>query len=85
VVATVWYYLFFHWPDGGVWSNLVASFIWATPTIIISWRKLRRMHLHLHERLDRIEQTHSDDTDNMHALIHESHEKLDRLLGRSDG
>lgn len=34
--------LFFHWPEGSVWSNLIASVIWATPTF-----------LHLHHKMSR--------------------------------
>lgn len=30
-------HLFFHWPDGGVYSNIVASVIWTTPSFIIGF------------------------------------------------
>jgi len=40
--AIVYYY--FGWPDGAVWSNLLASVIWAAPTIWGLHRKLDRHH-----------------------------------------
>lgn len=30
-------HLFFAWPDGGVWSNIVASVLWTTPSFIIGF------------------------------------------------
>ncbi len=40
--------VFFSWPEGGVWSNLLASFIWAAPTFGYA---LRKQHLH-HRRVE---------------------------------
>lgn len=39
--------LFFAWPQGGVWANLIASLLWATPAFIYTHRKLRKMHKHI--------------------------------------
>lgn len=36
--------LFFGWPAGGVWPNLVASAIWAAPAGAALVRKLHRQH-----------------------------------------
>jgi hypothetical protein len=36
------YYL--GWPHGAIWSNLLASVIWATPALIHLHRKLNRHH-----------------------------------------
>lgn len=49
--------VFFGWPLGGVWSNLVASLIWATPAGIATWRKLRRQHA---ERMGQAERHHAE-------------------------
>lgn len=35
---------YFGWPDGAVWSNLLASVIWATPALWHLHRKLDRHH-----------------------------------------
>lgn len=35
---------FFSWPSGAVWGNLLASAIWATPTIIVLARKVSAHH-----------------------------------------
>jgi hypothetical protein len=37
----------FGWPDGGIWSNLVASAIWAIPTGFFAAKKIRKMHRHI--------------------------------------
>jgi hypothetical protein len=28
---------FFGWPEGGVWSNILASMIWTTPSFIVGF------------------------------------------------
>lgn len=47
--------LTFHFPDGGIYSNLVASILWTTPSFIIGFivghRKLVRHLNHHHEAL----------------------------------
>jgi hypothetical protein len=46
----------FAFPDGGVWSNLIASFIWAVPTFIHLHKKIDRNHekiREIHEGLER--------------------------------
>ena len=48
-------HLFFHWPDGGVYSNIVASVIWTTPSFFlgmyVSHRKLKKHINAKHEDL----------------------------------
>lgn len=41
-MSTWW--LFFGWPAGGVWSNLIASLIWDVPIVAAGWVKLHRSH-----------------------------------------
>lgn len=41
MTASAWG-LFFRWPDGGVWSNMVASILWTAPAWIMAtfaWRR----------------------------------------------
>ncbi len=33
---------FFAWPNGGVWSNLLASLIWVAPTFLTHHTLMRR-------------------------------------------
>lgn len=40
----------FSFPDGGVWSNLIASALWAIPTFIHLHKKLNRHHKQILER-----------------------------------
>ena len=47
--------LFFGWPAGAVWANLLASVIWAAPTIAFGARHFARKHRHL---LGRVEDLH---------------------------
>lgn len=54
--------LFFDWPNGGVWSNLLASAIWTVPALGWHHRAVRR-HLDRHHaatnaRLDAMEERH---------------------------
>lgn len=35
--------VFFHWPDGGVWGNLVASAVWV-PVSLLGTHLLHRHH-----------------------------------------
>jgi len=35
---------FFHWPDGGVWSNLLASLMWAPAGLGAHHVAMRRHH-----------------------------------------
>jgi hypothetical protein len=45
---TNWIVVFFAWPLGGVWSNIIASFIWSAavwfPTMLHLHRKVDRQH-----------------------------------------
>jgi len=46
-------HLFFHWPDGGIYSNIVASIIWTTPSFIVGFvvghLKMKKHTQRLHE------------------------------------
>ena len=48
-MSVLWFY--FGWPDGAVYSNLLASLIWAAPAL---W--------HLHRKLDRHHREHMEET-----------------------
>lgn len=41
----------FHWPDGIVVGNLIASAMWAIPSLIHLHRKLDRHHAELKEAM----------------------------------
>lgn len=68
-----WYHLFFHWPDGGVWSNIVASVIWALPPASVAYWRARVHRRHhaaslneLHAKIDQLRSFHgltNDTTD----------------------
>lgn len=49
---------FFAWPAGGVWSNLIASFLLGVPALTTLFRRLARQHAEhlraLHERHDQL-------------------------------
>lgn len=50
-------YQLFYWPGGIVVGNLIASFLWATPTFIHMHRKLNRheaLTLHLHKKVNEL-------------------------------
>jgi hypothetical protein len=77
--------VFFGWPAGGVWSNLVASLIWATPAGIALARKLRRQHA---ERMSQAERHHVEQM--AQATAHHNELKLqvarhaENLANRAD-
>lgn len=29
--------VFFHWPNGGIWSNILASILWTTPSFVVGF------------------------------------------------
>ena len=37
-----WFDSWFAWPDGGVWSNVVASVIWTVPALAWHHRKMKQ-------------------------------------------
>lgn len=43
-----WIRSFFAWPNGGVWSNLLASVIWTIPTLAVHHRKIKQ---HIDDKL----------------------------------
>jgi hypothetical protein len=44
---------FFHWPDGSVWGNLIASLLWAAPLWVIGYFKLKKQQHKHHQQLER--------------------------------
>lgn len=46
--------IFFGWPYGAIWGNLLASLIWALPTLVIGIYKLRQHQRSVHHKLDMI-------------------------------
>jgi hypothetical protein len=54
---------FFSWPNGGVWSNLLASLLWGAPAFITHHRLMRR-----HQTKTIAEQT-AKQTDELKAYI----------------
>jgi hypothetical protein len=43
--------ILFHWPDGIVVGNLIASILWATPTFIHLHRKINKQHEQLKDHV----------------------------------
>lgn len=41
----------FHWPDGIVVGNLIASAIWATPTVLHLRKKMNQNHEELKQKM----------------------------------
>lgn len=37
-----WISSFFSWPNGGVWSNLLASVLWTVPTLGYHHKKIKQ-------------------------------------------
>lgn len=53
-VLSTWISDFFAWPDGGVWSNLIASALTVLPGLAVHHRRLsRKLDAH-HARLERL-------------------------------
>lgn len=45
------FHFFFHWYDGNVWGNLIASVIWTVPAYLYGryhFKKLHRKHVEMH-------------------------------------
>lgn len=53
-----WVTSFFAWPDGGVWSNLLASVLWTVPALAWHHRKIKQ---HITETLRRQAQPEQDE------------------------
>lgn len=59
------WHLFFHWPDGGVWSNLLASLLW----VPVSWAGVHgllvwhhnKMHAHIEQLREEIKKLQSQE------------------------
>jgi hypothetical protein len=37
-----WFSVFFSWPGGGVWSNLIAAALWALPALEVNHARMKR-------------------------------------------
>lgn len=48
VVKPMWA-TFFNWPDGNVWGNLVANFLWAVPLYLYGRFHFKRLRIKQHE------------------------------------
>lgn len=57
ILAPSAFRLFFSWPDGGVWSNFVASIVLGVPAIYAILRRLARQH---REHLALLRQHHEE-------------------------
>jgi hypothetical protein len=54
-----WHYMF-GWYTGGVWSNIIASFIWAFPAWgFVLWRQAKH-HKHVRDSLAELHRKHDD-------------------------
>ena len=43
--------LFFNWPNGSVWGNLIASLLWSIPLWTLGYFKIKRQHAKHHQQL----------------------------------
>jgi uncharacterized protein (DUF697 family) len=59
------YHIFFHWPDGGVWSNLIASGI----TFSLGWVVSNIFHRRRHRELVANHREIKRSLDNLHAKL----------------
>jgi hypothetical protein len=46
--------LFFNWPEGSVWSNIIASVIWTTPPFIWTIIRFNKKHKQNFEAINKI-------------------------------
>lgn len=68
--------VFFAWPAGGIWSNLIASAIWAAPAGALAvWR----MRVHLARHRDELHARHDAHEQALAAL----HAKVDAIQRRA--
>jgi hypothetical protein len=68
--------LFFGWPAGGVWSNIVASVLWGAPAVYAILRKITKNHA---EHLRLLRSHHEEHL----AVLHEHHARLIEEIHRS--
>lgn len=64
---------FFGWPTGGIWSNLLASLLWAIPAWVWARHHVHRIHRRLDEHADRHDE-HAGKLDELArsvALLHD--------------
>ncbi len=61
-----WYQVFFGWPNGQVWPNLVASGVTSLSAVgVFAWRVLARLETHHEARMAQDREHH---TQLMHAM-----------------
>lgn len=65
--------LFFSWPQGGVWSNIIASAVLGVPTFVALFRRLRKNH---REHVDNLIAQHAEHL----SLLRLHHQEQLRLL-----
>lgn len=66
-------YQYFGWPNGGIWSNVIAEPVIAALTLLVAGKWVRKAiasHKALHVKIDRLHESHA-----------ELHAKLDALKG----
>ena len=76
---------YFHWYDGNVYGNLIASVLWSLPVAAIAvWRISRRLNRRLDERLAEHHRATHDIIRGLHGRLDELHKKIDDLQPDSD-
>jgi hypothetical protein len=45
--------LFFSWPNGSIWGNIVATLLTSIPLWVLGYNKLKKRQQHHHEQLVR--------------------------------
>lgn len=68
-------HLFFHWPDGGVYSNIVASVIWTTPSFVVGF-VIGHIKMKRH-----ITAEHQKSREHLEVHLQKLHSKID-LIGK---
>ena len=90
MTASAWS-LFFQWPQGGVWSNMIASVLWTAPAwllAVFAWKHRRCAVLWCHRlgehpvdgTLHKVCKRHH--TLRHHLWVHAKHGEAHRLSGR---
>lgn len=69
---------FFAWPDGGVWSNIAASLLWAVPAGYAVLRRQARMHA---EQLATLKGHHAEHM----AEVRDHHQQVREALRGNGG
>lgn len=53
----MWQY-FFHWWQGSVWGNLIASLVWAIPAFLYGRFHVKKVHKRLDLQDDKMDKIH---------------------------